>query len=220
MPGMPLMPGVMMCEAAAQMCSYYAHKHNLLGDCKVVGFGGMEDVRFRDPVRPGDRLVVVCKMLKVRPGAIIVCRFQEFVGQSMVADGKIKGIPLPVDALTGQPKARPPEPRVTAGTPMFPLKDHNPTSHRSLGHLCADRGQRCWSMVWLAMQLAADGQWQSIRARLRSRAGRAVGRSQWSSTVPLGPAGPAAGNLPSRFPRDREDSAALAGHRRRSSRSV
>ncbi len=105
MPGMPLMPGVLMCESAAQMCSYYAHKHNLLGDSKVVGFGGLEEVRFRDPVRVGDRLVVVCKMLKVRPGAIIVCRFQAFVGQSMVADGKIKGISLPVDALVVQPKA-------------------------------------------------------------------------------------------------------------------
>jgi 3-hydroxyacyl-[acyl-carrier-protein] dehydratase len=105
MPGMPLMPGVLMCEAAAQLCSYYAHKHKLLGECKVVGFGGMEDVRFRDPVRPGDRLVVACKMLKVRPGAIIICRFEEFVGSTMVADGKIKGIPLPVDALTAEPKA-------------------------------------------------------------------------------------------------------------------
>ena len=83
----------------------YAHKHKLLGECKVVGFGGMEDVRFRDPVRPGDRLIVACKMLKVRPGAIIICRFEEFVGSTMVADGKIKGIPLPVDALTGEPKA-------------------------------------------------------------------------------------------------------------------
>lgn len=105
MPGMPLMPGVLMCEAAAQLCSYYAHKHKLLGECKVVGFGGMEDVRFRDPVRPGDRLVVVCKMLKVRAGAIIICRFEEFVGSTMVADGKIKGIPLPVDALTAEQKA-------------------------------------------------------------------------------------------------------------------
>jgi 3-hydroxyacyl-[acyl-carrier-protein] dehydratase len=105
MPGMPLMPGVLMCEAAAQMCSYYAHKHHLLGDCKVVGFGGLEDVRFRDPVRVGDRLVVVCKMLKVRAGSLIVCRFQAFVGASMVADGQIKGIPLPVDALVEPPKA-------------------------------------------------------------------------------------------------------------------
>jgi 3-hydroxyacyl-[acyl-carrier-protein] dehydratase len=105
MPGMPLMPGVLMCEAAAQMCSYYAHKHKLLGASKLVGFGGMEDVRFRDPVRPGDRLIVVCKMLKVRVGALVVCRFQEFVGQSMVADGKIKGIALPVDDLTTEQKA-------------------------------------------------------------------------------------------------------------------
>jgi 3-hydroxyacyl-[acyl-carrier-protein] dehydratase len=68
-----------------------------------VGFGGLEDVRFRDPVRVGDRLVIVCKMIKVRPGAIIVCRFQAFVGNVMVADGKIKGIPLPVDELTSTP---------------------------------------------------------------------------------------------------------------------
>ncbi|MEX0675456.1 MAG: 3-hydroxyacyl-ACP dehydratase FabZ family protein [Pirellulales bacterium] len=105
MPGMPLMPGVLICEAAAQMCSYFAHKHSLLGDAKVVGFGGLEDVRFRDPVRVGDRLVVVCKMIRVRPGSIIVSRFQAFVRQVMVADGKIKGIPLPVDALTGEEKA-------------------------------------------------------------------------------------------------------------------
>jgi 3-hydroxyacyl-[acyl-carrier-protein] dehydratase len=105
MPGMPLMPGVLMCEAAAQMCSYYAHKHKLLGECKVVGFGGLEDVRFRDTVRIGDRLVVVCKLIKVRVGAIIVCRFQAFVNQVLVADGKIKGIPLPVDALTVAPPA-------------------------------------------------------------------------------------------------------------------
>lgn len=101
LPGMPLMPGVIMCEAAAQLCSYFTHKHDLLG-CKVVGFGGMQDVRFRDPVRPGDRLVVVCQQLKVRRGAMIVCRFQAFVGDSMVVDGQIKGIPLPVDDLVSQ----------------------------------------------------------------------------------------------------------------------
>ncbi len=49
------MPGVVMLEAAAQMCSYFAHKYDLLGT-SMVGFGGLEDVRFRDPVIPGDRL--------------------------------------------------------------------------------------------------------------------------------------------------------------------
>ena len=30
MPGMPLMPGVIMCEAAAQLASYYSHKYKLM----------------------------------------------------------------------------------------------------------------------------------------------------------------------------------------------
>jgi 3-hydroxyacyl-[acyl-carrier-protein] dehydratase len=103
MPGMPLMPGVIICEAAAQMCSYFAIKYDLLG-AQVVGLGGLEEVRFRDPVRPGDRLVVVCQQLRVRRGAMIVCRFQAFVNNSLVAEGKIKGVPLPVDFLTAQNK--------------------------------------------------------------------------------------------------------------------
>ena len=98
MPGMPLMPGVVICEAAAQMCSYFAVKYDLLG-CKVVGLGGLEEIRFRDPVRPGNRLVVACQQIRVRRGAMIICRFQAFVNGSLVAEGKIKGIPLPIDAL-------------------------------------------------------------------------------------------------------------------------
>ena len=99
-PGLPLMPGVIMCEAAAQMCSYYAQRFDLLGGTKVVGFGGLEEVRFRDPVRPGNRLYIVCQMVRVRKGAIIVCRFQGFVNLSLVVEGLIKGIPLPNEALT------------------------------------------------------------------------------------------------------------------------
>ena len=60
MPGYPLLPGVLMCEAAAQLCSCYIVTSGLLeGD--FIGFGGMENVRFRGPVRPGDRLVLVGK---------------------------------------------------------------------------------------------------------------------------------------------------------------
>ena len=104
MPGMPIMPGVVMCEAAAQMCSYFTLKHDLLGDSTtVVGLGGLEEIRFRDPVRPGDRLVIACQQLKVRRGAIIVCRFQGFVREQLVVEGKMKGVPLPVDSLAGQP---------------------------------------------------------------------------------------------------------------------
>jgi len=98
MPGMPLMPGVIMLEAAAQLCSYYTQKHDLLGS-EMIGFGGLDDVRFRDPVLPGSRLVLICKLEKVRRGRIIVSRFQGLVGDSIVVEGILKGIAIPVDAL-------------------------------------------------------------------------------------------------------------------------
>jgi 3-hydroxyacyl-[acyl-carrier-protein] dehydratase len=98
MPGMPLMPGVIMCEAAAQLSSYYARKHKLMDG--IVGFGGLEDVRFRGVVRPGDRFVIVSRLLKLRR-SIMTCEFQCFVNQTLVCDGIIKGISLPVDQITG-----------------------------------------------------------------------------------------------------------------------
>ena len=99
-PGTPLMPGVLMCEAAAQLSSSYTQRYNLL-DAKLIGFGGMEDVRFREPVIPGDRLVIAVERVRVRPKAMIVCRFQGIVRDRIVVDGVIKGVPLPVDALAG-----------------------------------------------------------------------------------------------------------------------
>ena len=97
-PAIALMPGVMMCESAAQLSSYYTQRYNLL-DAKVIGFGGMEDVRFREPVVPGDRLVIAVERVRVRPKAMIVCRFQGIVRENVVVDGIIKGVPLPMDAL-------------------------------------------------------------------------------------------------------------------------
>ncbi len=94
MPGLPLMPGVLMCEAAAQICSYYTRRHDL-GGSHVLGLGGMDNIRFRDVVRPGSRLVIVIRLTKIRPRAMVVCRFQNFVEQSLVCEGLIKGVPLP-----------------------------------------------------------------------------------------------------------------------------
>ena len=100
-PGMAVMPGVMMCEAAAQLSSYYTQKHNLLGlDAHVVGFGGLEEVRFREPVVPGDRLVIAVERVRVRPKAMIICRFQGLVRENIVVDGVIKGVPLPADFIS------------------------------------------------------------------------------------------------------------------------
>ena len=46
MPGFPLLPGVLMCEAAAQLVGYYVTVCGFkVGD--YIGFAGMENVRFR-----------------------------------------------------------------------------------------------------------------------------------------------------------------------------
>ena len=98
MPGMPLMPGVVMLEAMAQLCSFFVQRHDMLG-CEIVGFGGLEEVYFRGPVVPGDRLVLICKLIKIRPGRMLVCEFQGVVGDNVVVDGKLKGIPLPTEEV-------------------------------------------------------------------------------------------------------------------------
>ncbi len=95
MPGMPLMPGVMMLEAVAQLSSYFTQKNNLLG-ADIVGFGGVDNVRFRGLVTPGDRLVLMVKLLKARRGRMIIAAFQGVVGDSMVVEGELRGIPIPV----------------------------------------------------------------------------------------------------------------------------
>ncbi len=101
MPDIPLMPGVVMCEAAAQMCSYHSQRHNLL-KTEMIGFGGMDNVRFRGTVVPGDRLVVAAQKLQLRVGAMIRCRFQCYVNEQIVCEGQIRGVPIPVAALTGR----------------------------------------------------------------------------------------------------------------------
>jgi 3-hydroxyacyl-[acyl-carrier-protein] dehydratase len=92
MPDYALLPGVLMCEAAAQLCSYYIATHGLL-QSDFVGFGGMNDVRFRSPVRPGSRLVLVAKVMRMNRRQSIF-NVQGFVGTTMVFHADIIGVPL------------------------------------------------------------------------------------------------------------------------------
>ena len=92
MPGYPLMPGVLMCEAAAQLCSYYTSVAGLLqGD--FIGFGGLENVRFRGMVRPGDRFILVGKGTRLHRRQTIF-NVQGFVGSTMVFEGDVIGVPM------------------------------------------------------------------------------------------------------------------------------
>src|ERR1700761_1731120 len=50
-PGRPLFPGVLMIEAAAQLCSFHVREYEKWTG--FIGFGGAEEIRFRMPVVPG-----------------------------------------------------------------------------------------------------------------------------------------------------------------------
>lgn len=65
MPGFPLMPGVLMCEAAAQMCGYYYVSQRIGAPDVLLGLGGLDETRFVRQVRPGERLVMVGTGVKV-----------------------------------------------------------------------------------------------------------------------------------------------------------
>ena len=100
MPDYPILPGVLMCEAAAQLCSYYIVKCGLLqGD--FLGFGGMENVRFRGPVHPGDRLILIGKLIRYHRRQTIF-NVQGFVGTNMVFHADIIGVPMTRQRLAMQ----------------------------------------------------------------------------------------------------------------------
>jgi len=91
LPGYPLMPGVLMLEAAAQLCSIFTWEKKISD--KIIGLGGFDVVKFRDRVFPGDRLVLMCSGKKLNRRA---CTFYAngFVGSTMVFHAEILGMPI------------------------------------------------------------------------------------------------------------------------------
>jgi 3-hydroxyacyl-[acyl-carrier-protein] dehydratase len=64
-PGNPIMPGVLMVEAMAQ-CGAVAVLSEEENKGKLALFAGIDDVRFKRIVRPGDELELVCELERMR----------------------------------------------------------------------------------------------------------------------------------------------------------
>lgn len=69
-PGRPIMPGVLIIEAMAQVGGILAY---LTGSVeqrnRLIYFMGMDKVRFRKPVVPGDQIIFEAKIIKFRSTA-------------------------------------------------------------------------------------------------------------------------------------------------------
>ena len=90
-PGRPILPGVIMIEAAAQLAAYLMKlREPQLG---FVGFVGCDNVKFRGQVLPGQRLFLLGKEVSYRPRRFI-CDAQGVVDGNLVFEARITGMPI------------------------------------------------------------------------------------------------------------------------------
>lgn len=92
-PGRPIFPGVLMIEAAAQLASFSCLKR--MPEQSFMGFAGVDNVKFRGQVLPGDRLLVLMKQIEFRKRRC-VCDAQGLVNGSLVFEARITGMPMEV----------------------------------------------------------------------------------------------------------------------------
>ena len=95
-PGHPIYPGVMILEGMAQAGGVLAFKS--LGDMteeeaaqKVVYFMSIDKAKFRNPVKPGDRLEYRIGVLKHK-GSIWVFDGKAYVDDKLVAEAELKAM--------------------------------------------------------------------------------------------------------------------------------
>lgn len=85
-PGYPVMPGVLIVEAIAQVAGILAFKSGAKGDS--VYFMSIEKAKFRKPVVPGDQLRFEVSVLKHR-GNVWKCTGNAFVEGKLVAEAEL-----------------------------------------------------------------------------------------------------------------------------------
>jgi 3-hydroxyacyl-[acyl-carrier-protein] dehydratase len=90
-PGRPLMPGVIMLEAAAQLTSFYVKEINAFPG--FVGFAGVDETKFRATVEPGQRLYLLGQGVKFQSRKF-TCKVQGVVNGQMAFETLISGTPV------------------------------------------------------------------------------------------------------------------------------
>ena len=87
-PGAPVMPGVLIIEAMAQVGAILVLKDLPDREKKLLYFAGIDQVRFRQPVVPGNQLKLIVEILKLRPryGKL---KGEAYVGDTLVAEAEV-----------------------------------------------------------------------------------------------------------------------------------
>ena len=88
-PDYPVVPGVVLVEAMSQVAGAAVVARGVLGANAAFAFAAIESARFRRPVRPGDRLVTVAKIVKERV-PLGVYEVEGYVDGELAASAKVK----------------------------------------------------------------------------------------------------------------------------------
>ncbi len=97
-PGAPVMPGVLVVEALAQVGAILALREIENRDEKLVLFSGIREARFRKPVVPGDTLTLEVTALRIG-SRVQRMRGEAKVDGVLVAEAEIMSIVADREAL-------------------------------------------------------------------------------------------------------------------------
>jgi len=87
-PGHPIMPGVLIMEALAQVGAVLMLKMPGYADYLAL-FAGLDDVKFKRQVIPGDQLRLEVELIKFRK-TFGVAQGKAYVGETLAAEGTLK----------------------------------------------------------------------------------------------------------------------------------
>ena len=90
-PGQPVMPGVLMIEAMAQVAGILALQSVKNEESKVAYFMSIDKAKFRKPVVPGDQIRFEMEVLK-RRGPIWRMKGNAFVDGNLVAEAEVQAM--------------------------------------------------------------------------------------------------------------------------------
>jgi 3-hydroxyacyl-[acyl-carrier-protein] dehydratase len=92
-PGRPLMPGVLMLECAAQLCSFAIRRTytDPAHASRFFGFGGLEAVKFRNVIFPSDTLLILARPVELRARRAIY-QTQGYTNDRMCFEARIIGM--------------------------------------------------------------------------------------------------------------------------------
>lgn len=88
-PGAPIMPGVLIVEALAQAGGVlFMSDREKISDTTLMFFMGLDKVKFRKPVVPGDQLILEVEIIKQRAKVIKLAGIAKVDGQ-IVAEAEL-----------------------------------------------------------------------------------------------------------------------------------